>query len=355
MWDAERRAPAPAPGSGDVEDGSTAATSTPDLDLQRHDHDRRQAGAGAHRVLAAARAARSATTGPSRSPTITGVAADTIRRFARGFAKAPAALILSQWGQCKFLHADLAQRAQILLASLTGNLGRAGGGWRAGGFFAPEGLRVARHAGAARPRRISRPSRAKNYMNPVETEHSFARYFVPGSIWHQVHGGLEAVSGDPRYGDTSAPRPANGVSARSDREEVVPRLPAARPDAAGDRLDLRQRPAPLAQQHARCCETLWPKVKLVVDVNFRMSETGRYADIILPAAYWYEKTDLKYLASFIPYVHLGDRAAPPLGEAKPEWEIFALLAEAVAREARQRNLQPYTDIGEVAARCAPPR
>ena len=102
-----------------------------------------------------------------------------------------------------------------------------------------------------------------------------------------------------------------------------------------------------SRNNVRLRETLWPKVKLIVDINFRMSETSRWADIVLPAAYWYEKTDLKYLASFIPYVHLGDRAVPPLAEAKPEWEIFARLAEAVARVARERNLAPYKDIADV--------
>jgi len=43
-------------------------------------------------------------------------------------------------------------------------------------------------------------------------------------------------------------------------------------------------------------------------------------------------------------VHLGDRAAPPAGEAKPEWEIFARLAEAIARRARERALAPYRDV-----------
>ena len=89
-------------------------------------------------------------------------------------------------------------------------------------------------------------------------------------------------------------------------------------------------------------------MKLTVDVNFRMSETGRWADVILPAAYWYEKTDLKYLVSFIPYVHLGDRAAPPLGEAKPEWEIFA---SARRRRRRARRSGATCSRTPTSARC----
>jgi DMSO reductase family type II enzyme molybdopterin subunit len=281
---------------------------------------------------------------PARAAEITGVGAQTIRHFARGFAKAPAALILSQWGQCKFLHADLAQRSQILMASLTGNLGRPGGGWRAGGFFAPEGfallvmqeglglMDLAKFAG-------------QNYVNPAETERAFASYYVPGTLWHAVHGGLDAVSGDPRHGDASAPRPAREYLKEALQKKWFPMFPAPgkSPDVIVSMFGniLRH-----SRNNVRLRETLWPKVKLTVDVNFRMNETGRWADVILPAAYWYEKADLKYLVAYIPYVHLGDRAVPPLGEAKPEWEIFALLADAVAKEARRRDLKPYTDIAE---------
>jgi len=279
---------------------------------------------------------------PESVATVTGVAATTIRRFAREFAAAPAALILSQWGACKFLHADLTQRAGILLASLTGNLGRAGGGFRTGGFFAPEGFAVLvmqEQLGLFNLGMFA----AGAYLWPADAEHQYARYFVPGTIWHAVHGGLDAISGDPRYGDRAAPRPVNEYLREAINKGWFPvfpkpgKSPQVLVSIFGNVLRHSR-----ANEHLRA--TLLPKAKLLVDVNFRMNETSRWADIVLPAAFWYEKMDLKYLISFIPYVHLGDKAVSPLGEAKPEWEIFALLSDAVAREARLRNLQPYTDI-----------
>jgi anaerobic selenocysteine-containing dehydrogenase len=77
---------------------------------------------------------------PESASDITGVSAPVIRRFARDFAAAPAALILSEYGMCKNYHSDLVQRSQILLASLTGNHGRAGGGWRSGSYVALDGF-----------------------------------------------------------------------------------------------------------------------------------------------------------------------------------------------------------------------
>jgi len=343
VWDAKRGAALPAPGSGpkdrldgsDVQSDLTFGGTIPIGGKRVH----------VRTVFAHLRERLDRDYTPERVAEITGVSAATIRQFARGLAKAPAALILSQWGQCKFLHADLAQRAQILLASLTGNLGRAGGGWRAGGFFAPEGfalLGIQERLGLVDLATFA----AKNYFNPAETEHFFARYFVPGSIWHQVHGGLDAESGNPKNGDTSAPRPASEYLREAVEKKWFPVFPQPG-HAPRVMLSIFGNVLRHSRNNTRLLESLWPKVKLIVDVNFRMSETSRWSDIILPAAYWYEKNDLKYLASFIPYVHLGDRAVPPLGEAKPEWEIFARLAGAVADAARRRNLQPYHDIADV--------
>ena len=71
----------------------------------------------------------------------------------------------------------------------------------------------------------------------------------------------------------------------------------------------------------RIRDTIYAKAKLAVDVNFRMSESGRHSDILLPAAGWYEKIGLKYMITLAPYFTFGDRAVKPLGEAKPEWEF----------------------------------
>jgi len=281
---------------------------------------------------------------PDAVAKITGVSAAMIRQFAREFAAAPSAVILSEFGGCKFLHGDLNQRAQILLASLTANIGRAGGGWRSAGFFAPEGfalLAMSEKLGLLNLGMFG----VKAMMWPAETEHEFAQYFVPGTLWHAVHGGLDKISGDARYGDQDAPRPLAEYLKEALDKKWFTLHPAPGKDPRV-LLSIFGNVMRHSRQNKHLREKLLAKTKMLVDVNFRMSETGRWSDIILPAAFWYEKTDMKYLVSFIPYLHLGDRAAPPLGEAKPEWEIFALLAAAVAREAKRRNLEPYQDIAD---------
>jgi DMSO reductase family type II enzyme molybdopterin subunit len=340
VWDSERAAPVPAPGS---EGGTRLDDRVVTVDLMHTDTLAIGGEAVPVRtVFSLLRERLDTRHRPEQSAELCGVAATTIRGFARDFAKARAAMILAELGQCKFLHGDLVQRAQILLTALTGNNGRAGGGWRGNGNFALEGfvlLTTLERLGLFDVATFG----ARAYLKPEETARSVTSYFVPGTIWHAVHGGLDAAFTDPRFGDRAAARPtadylrealASGWFPVSPSADTPPRVLVS---VFGNIL--RQ-----SRNNTRLLETLWPKLDLVVDVTFRMSETARWADIVLPAALWYEKTDIKYVASYIPYVHLGDRATAPLGEAKPEWEIFALLAEAMAREARLRDTRPYTDI-----------
>lgn len=70
---------------------------------------------------------------------------------------------------------------------------------------------------------------------------------------------------------------------------------------------------------------VWPKLEFVVAVDQFMNNTMDYADIVLPAAHYYE-TEEPVLAGDIPYVLYRHRAVEPLLEAKPDWEIYQGIA-----------------------------
>jgi nitrate reductase alpha subunit len=89
---------------------------------------------------------------------------------------------------------------------------------------------------------------------------------------------------------------------------------------------------------------LWPKLRLIVTVNFRMSTTALKSDIVLPAAAYYEKRGIKYGQSYLPYIVFGDKAVEPLGEARSEWEIYGRLAEKIQQRARERGVGPYRGV-----------
>ncbi len=274
---------------------------------------------------------------PEEAARITGVAPSVIRRFARDFARARAALILTGFGGCKFYHADLIQRSQILLASLTGNLGRPGGGWRGTGFMSLEGVGLL--GTQEQPTRVAQLTPEElAQIDPKEAAKEALAGYVSSTLFHTVHGGLGDVRLSPVHGDPNLPRPPKAYldEALAKKHFPVSPPPGADPpeviiNVCGNIL----RHSPMGQLVR---ETLFAKARLVVDISFRMSETTRHADMALPAAGWYEKMGLKYLIALVPYVTLADRAVPPAGESKPEWEIYSLLAQAVAAEAKRRGV-----------------
>jgi len=72
------------------------------------------------------------------------------------------------------------------------------------------------------------------------------------------------------------------------------------------------------------------KLDLLVSIDFRMTSTGIYADVVLPAATWYEKHDLSS-TDMHPFVHSFNPAIAPPWEARSDFEIFGALAEEVSR------------------------
>src|SRR5690625_2150296 len=76
------------------------------------------------------------------------------------------------------------------------------------------------------------------------------------------------------------------------------------------------------------------KLDLLVTVDFRMSTTAVYSDIVLPTASWYEKDDLN-TSDMHPFIHALQAAVDPAYESKADWEIFKEIAKqfsAVAPE-----------------------
>jgi len=69
------------------------------------------------------------------------------------------------------------------------------------------------------------------------------------------------------------------------------------------------------------------KLDLLVTLDFRMSTTCVYSDIVLPTATWYEKNDLN-TSDMHPFIHPLSAAVDPAWEARSDWEIYKGLAKA---------------------------
>tara|TARA_R110002072_G_scaffold9943_1_gene47200 strand:+ start:3316 stop:7056 length:3741 start_codon:yes stop_codon:yes gene_type:complete len=68
------------------------------------------------------------------------------------------------------------------------------------------------------------------------------------------------------------------------------------------------------------------KLDLLVTIDFRMSTTAVYSDIVLPTASWYEKDDLN-TSDMHPFIHPLQAAVDPAYQSKSDWEIFKSIAK----------------------------
>ena len=67
------------------------------------------------------------------------------------------------------------------------------------------------------------------------------------------------------------------------------------------------------------------KLDLVVTLDFRMSTSCLYSDVVLPTATWYEKNDLN-TSDMHPFIHPLSAAVDPVWEARSDWETYKAIA-----------------------------
>jgi anaerobic selenocysteine-containing dehydrogenase len=262
-------------------------------------------------------------------------------------------MIYSSWGACKHYHSDLAQRAEILLMALTGNQGTSGGGLRVASWWRVDGFHQ-----LANPSLISSiplMERARllwdNVLGDAPSWRSMEKLMegiktrrgsTPLMPWLYAHAGYREVWDRREFHDPALPRETSEYFEEAVAKGWIPirPLPGSTPRVfvfTGPN-PLRRWPAPqIAEKH------LWPKLRMIVDVNFKLSTTGRKADIILPASGYYERDSLKYSQAYLPYLVLCEKAVEPLGEAKPEWEIFGLLSRKLQARALARGVDKVKD------------
>ncbi|MEU3721717.1 nitrate reductase subunit alpha [Streptomyces sp. NPDC031705] len=104
--------------------------------------------------------------------------------------------------------------------------------------------------------------------------------------------------------------------------------------------------APEAPEEHRPREVAWRaeaprgKLDLLLALDFRMTSTTLFADLVLPAATWYEKHDLSS-TDMHPYVHAFSPAIDPPWQARTDFEIFHNLAAKVSELAAGRLEQAW--------------
>ncbi len=276
---------------------------------------------------------------PELTEKITGVSAPLIRKVARDMATAKAAMIYASTGACKNYHSDLMHRSFALLMAVTGNQGRPGGGLRFGSWWGVTGFDELGLGELPAWQQMVLKITGRPAVRDIESylvKRSRGETFNPVLPWLHAHGGYAKTMGNPAYNDPANPLGMDEAMKTAAERGWVPVYPRPGKDPKVFLVDsvnpLRQWPTPqIALEH------LWPKFDLVVSINTQMSTTGMHADVVLPAACFYEKIGIKYAWGFVPYLVLNDKAVEPLGESRNEWWIYGSIAERIQQRAKERG------------------
>lgn len=251
----------------------------------------------------------------------TGVHPDLVREEARHMAAAKKLVMLDGFNIGKHLNGIYTGWAQALFLALTGHGGPTGGidtSWLDWGWVSV--LRLAFFDNTKFPRLDT--GGLGEYMHGHMWEEA-SRHYDPKKLKERVGFDVEEMMAMahesidkrwmPHYG------PVKGMILSADN-----RFRRAKGGAA-----YRER-------------VLAEATDLFVCVDPRMNSTTRWADYLLPAASYYEKWDLR-LTPLHRNVNFFTAPVKPIGEAKPEWEIFTLLAEKVQERAKARGVSKYED------------
>jgi nitrate reductase alpha subunit len=100
------------------------------------------------------------------------------------------------------------------------------------------------------------------------------------------------------------------------------------------------------------------KLDLVVTLDFRMSTSCLYSDVVLPTATWYEKNDLN-TTDMHPFVHPLSAAVDPVWESRSDWETYKTIARrfselAVGHLAVERDVVLTPIMHDTAGEIAQP-
>jgi nitrate reductase alpha subunit len=342
---------------------------------------------------------------PAWQESITGLAASTVARIAREFAanaeeSRGRSMIIMGAGTNHWFHSDTIYRSFLTLTTLTGCQGVNGGGWAH--YVGQEKVRpITGYSVLATAADWSRPGRqmiqtAYWYLHTDQYRYDpfSAATLATGQASGRFAGRATAdlIAASARMGwmpsyptfnrnplAISEAASSEGVSAAEyivdalkqgqlrfacedpDAPENFPRVLTVwranllGSSAKGNEYFLRHLlgtdhavRATEAPPDARPRDVVWHdeaptgKLDLLLSLDFRMTSTTVYSDVVLPAATWYEKHDLN-TTDMHPFVNSFNPAIAPPWQTRTDWDAFMAIAEAFSRLAAD-HLGTRTDV-----------
>jgi DMSO reductase family type II enzyme molybdopterin subunit len=294
---------------------------------------------------------------PENASKMCGVSEKMIRRLTKEIVQAKAMTSIAQTSMCKYFHGNLAERSVALVFALTGNIGRRGAGFAGfplltmdGGdkFGLPPSLKEAEQYFSVLNPIIEKRIADGDTQEMIVTGLGRLLYmpgngllrtpvWTSGTLFWSVHGGIGELSKNSQNWGLGNKRSLGEHLDESLTKHWQPLYP---PPGTDPRIMISMVSNPLrrARGSEKLLEVLWPKLKKIVVMDWRINSTARHADIVLPSAPWYEHTNLKWVTPLSPYLTTTDQATPPLGESKSDWDIIVMLSKHIQERARARGI-----------------
>ena len=292
---------------------------------------------------------------PEKAAEKSGTPAAQIRRLAERMAHARAACMVTTSNFSKYYHGNLIERAQALLFALTGHYGKKGSGFVGFPFLMHDGLdpwivgmfdlSLRMLIGAGRLIDEAKLKLAGYTDEMVVYERSRQGFETgqetSGALFWYIHGGLLEASEKLEDWDPYLKRPVREVleeSLAKGWQHVWPK-PGNPPRVL---FSLVSNPLRRIRCYPLLLKHLWPKLRTIVSIDWRMTSSGLWSDYVLPAAAWYERTEHKWVTPLMPFIHAGKKATTYY-EALSDWEICARLTRAIDRRAAARGIEKFKD------------
>jgi len=302
---------------------------------------------------------------PEIATAVCGIHPDVIRQLAQKVATRRTCTYIG-FTSAKHYHGDLMERSLLLAMALSGNWGKPGTGFNC--FLVPD---VGIRAMALIEKPINHWTRPllslpmifdalyKKFRDPDLTDEllmvdwvtSMTKQagMVPPVFFQYYHGGYDKLWDKPEWNDPTLKKTFGKYLKEAiekgywDEDQHKPA-----PDSPPQVLMLIANNPLRRNRSARTTyvEELFPKLQMLFAIETRMSTSAAFCDIVLPAAWYYEKEDMTMTFGMNPYTALIEKAVEPPAEAKPEWEIFSLLIARIAQRAEQRGMSSFLDRGE---------
>ena len=299
---------------------------------------------------------------PEQASKICGMNADAIRALGRKVAR-KRTLVWAGGTSLKYYHSDLMVRSVTLMLGLTGNWGRKGTGigcWSVGFFDGPGIMSQKGRPGRAATRQLLQrrddAMEAFRSIDPTWTEemagiemaHQASKgggMMIPPAFFWYYHCGYKERWNNAEWGDPTMRRSFDEYMQEAlDNgwwEGVVKPGPETPPRVllqAGGNTLRRVRGG-----GTQLLKNLWPKLDKIVTLDWRMSTTARWSDVVLPVANEYETPGFHLSTPHMLLLIHTEQSAKPPGMAKTEWEVGLLLAKKLEQRAKKRGLREYQD------------